>query len=254
MESTGINTIPQVVMVPIVSLNADTNIRTSMDDEKLRELAESMKSLGQIQPITVLEGGFKKDGTRSYRVITGHRRVEAAKLLGWNEVRALRRKIRIEDFPLSQLVENLQRENMNPIDEATAISQLLKLGYTLQDIAKKIGKSEGYVSQRTSLLRLSETIQKQVREGNIPTANAVELAKVRSHEKQSEILRSVGKGGVQAIRNTRASLEGAGGVKRRKAKVKKVRTVAEIETKIKWFEDHDRWNEANALRWAIIEV
>ena len=224
--------VQDIILVGLDTLNFDTNIRTAMDEAKLQELAESIRQHGQLQPIQVVEGGERKDGSRSYRVVTGHRRVEAAKILGLTTIKAVRTKLRLDEFPEVQLIENLQRENMNAMDEAEAIKRIIDGGKTATEVAKSIGKNEGFISQRVSLLRLSETIREQVREGKIPTTNAIELAKVRSHEKQEQILRAVGKGGVQAIRNTRASLEGAGGVQTRKPRVQKTRTVAEIEVKI----------------------
>lgn len=258
LTATAGDVIQEVILVPLASLNYDTNIRTKMDQTKLDELAASIAANGQLNAITVVRGGLRTGGTRSYRVVTGHRRVTACIQLGLEYIKAVRADIRIADFPETQLVENLQREDMNPIDEAEAVKRIIDNGKTPSEVSKIIGKTEGWISQRLSLLRLNDTIKEQVRDGVYPISNAIELAKIRSSEKQEKILRMVGKGGVQAIRNARASVEGTGGVKERKLRSARVRTVAEIEAKIDEITNDGaiseivRQAQISILKWAII--
>ncbi len=146
--------------------------RKDFDEAGLKELAESIKQYGLLQPITVSryeqeksDGGF----VTMYELIAGERRTRAAKLAGLKQIPAL---IRVGDSDETRaelaLIENLQREDLNPVDRARALEQLSKtFGFSHEDIGKKMGKSRVFVSNSIRLLNLPEEILKALGAGKI---------------------------------------------------------------------------------------
>jgi ParB family chromosome partitioning protein len=128
--------------------------RREMDQEALEELANSIRTQGIIQPIIVRPNG------PHYEIIAGERRFHAAKLAGLKEVPAIVREIPDDEAMAIALIENIQRENLNPIEEAFALERLIKeFAMTHQDIAKVIGKSRASVSNSLRLLQLPHVVK-----------------------------------------------------------------------------------------------
>lgn len=167
-----------IIQLAIESILDDGNIRSSVDSEKMEELAVSMDNRGQLIPIIVREGGERADGTRPYRVISGHRRLEAAKSLGWKSIKAVKMAVKKEEVIQIQLVENLQREDMNHMDISDAVATLKKeYGIKQADISIMVGKTEAWVSQIISLQKLPEHAQERVRKGTLSFSKALEMLK-----------------------------------------------------------------------------
>jgi ParB family transcriptional regulator, chromosome partitioning protein len=165
-------TIPIDVVVPTVD-----QPRKNFDEQRLMELANSIKQYGIIQPIVV-----KKEGTK-YRIIAGERRFRAAKMAGLKELKVLMFKGE-EDYQIS-LIENLQREDLNPIEVAEAYAELIKrFDYTQQQLAEKVGKSRSEISNCMRLLNLSGKIQDLVRSGSISVGQARPLAVLEKDEQE----------------------------------------------------------------------
>lgn len=143
----------------------------------LDELAQSIYENGLIQPLIVQ----KIPGIDGFRVVAGHRRLAAAKLARIKELPCVIRKDLLpDDELLAMLVENGQRADLDPIEEARALRKLKNKGMTDQDIARKIGRSQGHVSARITLLSLPTEEQEQLRAGFGTITAAVKKARIES--------------------------------------------------------------------------
>ena len=129
--------------------------RVQMDDEALQELADSIKAQGVIQPVIVREHGLSQ-----YELIAGERRWRASQLAGLTEIPVVVKSISDETALAMGLIENLQRENLNPIEEAQGLKRLAdEFGLTHETIAKAVGKSRSAISNTLRLLSLPEPVQ-----------------------------------------------------------------------------------------------
>lgn len=172
IEENTVNT----VSVYLIDTNADQP-RKAFDDEKLKELADSIEQHGVIQPIIV-----QKTGER-YRIIAGERRFRAARLAGLNEVPVIVRELNEQEVLEVSLIENLQRENLNAIEEARAIKALMdEHDLTQDDVAKRLGKSRPAIANSTRLLALPEEVQKLVTDGKLQAGHCRVLASIPNDE------------------------------------------------------------------------
>lgn len=129
--------------------------RVQMDDEALQELADSIKAQGVIQPVIVREHGLSQ-----YELIAGERRWRASQLAGLTEIPVVIKTISDETALAMGLIENLQRENLNPIEEAQGLKRLVdEFGLTHETVAKAVGKSRSAISNSLRLLSLPEPVQ-----------------------------------------------------------------------------------------------
>ncbi|HID70615.1 MAG TPA: ParB/RepB/Spo0J family partition protein [Desulfobacterales bacterium] len=133
--------------------------RTHFDKESLKELADSIQEKGIIQPLVVVSN---KDG--SYGLIAGERRLRASQLIGLEEVPVVVRDVSGDDELLElALIENVQRQNLNPIEEAQAYEKLIKVfSYTQEEAAARVGKKRSTVTNRLRLLQLPDFIQEDI--------------------------------------------------------------------------------------------
>jgi len=143
--------------------------RKNFDEEKLKELAESIKQHGILQPILV-----RPIGNGKFEIVHGERRWRACKLAGMATIKAIVRDINDREKVEIQLVENLQREDLNPIEEAETFKRLIdEFGWTHEELAKRIGKSRPYVTNKLRLLdKLSSRVQEELRRGSITEGHA----------------------------------------------------------------------------------
>lgn len=161
--------------------------RMEYKEDSINELAESIEKGGLIQPIIV---GVVES---KYYIIAGHRRVKAYQKLGLQKIQALLRDYTIDEFKKisssQTLIENIQRENLSHLELALAFNRLIDNGTyrTYADIASGIGKSERYVKQVMSLLKLSEKVQQEILKGQkIPLEALEAIAKIKLDSKQIE--------------------------------------------------------------------
>ena len=153
--------------------------RKNFDEDALLELAESIKQFGLLQPLLVQE----KDGY--YEIIAGERRWRAAKLAKLKEVPVIIKKLNDQEIVEISLIENIQRENLNPIEEAVAYKRLLTEFHLKQDeIAERVSKSRTAVTNSMRLLKLNEKVQQMVIEDMISTGHARALLGIEDLEKQ----------------------------------------------------------------------
>lgn len=191
--------------------------RKNFNETKLRELASSIKNHGLAQPILVSPSAVPGE----YEIVAGERRWRAAKIAGLKEVPAVVRDTDDKNkFQLS-LVENLQREDLNPIEEAFAYKTLMKdYNHTQEEIAKALGKDRSVIANAVRLLSLPEEIQTLIEDGTISAGHGRSLAALRDTRKQKEILKKILDGNlnvreVELIAREIKKSSGGGGHERR---------------------------------------
>ena len=141
--------------------------RKEFSKEKIQELAQSIKENGLIQPIIV-----RQSPVIGYEILAGERRYRASIAAGLSEVPVIIKKLSDQDMMVHSIIENLQREDLNPIEEAKAYQSLIDKGYTHADIAEKMGKSRPYITNLVRLLTLPNFILKEVETGKLSQAHA----------------------------------------------------------------------------------
>lgn len=144
--------------------------RKEFDGEKLDELAQSIKENGVIQPIIV-----RQSPVIGYEILAGERRYRASLLAGLRSIPAVVKQLSDQEMMVQSIIENLQRENLNPIEEARAYESLVEKGFTHAEIADKMGKSRPYISNSIRLLSLPEQILSEIVNGKLSQAHARSL-------------------------------------------------------------------------------
>ena len=154
-------------------------------EEKIQELAQSIKENGLIQPIIV-----RKSPVLGYEILAGERRYRASIAAGLSEVSVIVKQLSDQDMMLHSIIENLQRENLNPIEEAKAYQSLIDKGFTHTEIAEKMGKSRPYITNLVRLLGLPKHILTEVESGKLSQAHARLLIQLSS-DKQDKLLNRI---------------------------------------------------------------
>ena len=161
--------------------NNSSQPRKSFDDEKLSELAESIKNYGVVQPIVV------KENNGRYVIVAGERRFRAARLAGLTKVPVIIRDFDEKEVLEVSLIENIQRENLNPIEEALAIKNLIdNYDITQEEAAERLSKSRPAVANSLRLLNLPEKVQDYVKDGKIQAGHARAILSVKGKQRQIE--------------------------------------------------------------------
>jgi ParB family chromosome partitioning protein len=151
--------------------------RKTFDEEALNELAKSISEYGVIQPIIV------KKSIKGYELVAGERRTRAAKIAGLTKIPAIIKDFNDNDMMEIALIENIQRENLNPIEEALSFENIIKLrNFTQEEVAEKFGKSRSYITNILGLLRLPEYTKELVSNGKISMGHARVLSKLEDDE------------------------------------------------------------------------
>lgn len=163
---------PLMVKLREIEPNRDQP-RKEFDEESLEELKNSICQYGVLQPLVVVKKG------KYYEIVAGERRWRAAKLAGLKEVPVIVKELNEREISEVSLIENIQRKNLNPIDEAMAFRQLMD-SYNLkqEDVAEKVGKSRTYITNSTRLLKLPEKVRNLVAQGELSTGHAKVLLAV----------------------------------------------------------------------------
>lgn len=156
--------------------------RKNFDEEKLRELASSIEEHGLIQPVVLRK---TKVG---YEIVAGERRWRAARLIGIKELPCIVKDLTDEENMLLAIIENMQREDLNPIEEAEGISQMMDTyGLTQEEVSKSLGKSRPYITNSLRLLKLNTGVKGYVSDGTLSAGHARALAAISDEEKQREL-------------------------------------------------------------------
>lgn len=177
-----------VLEVPVENIRPNPHQpRKEFDDERLEELADSIETHGLIQPITVRYIGEKR-----FELISGERRLRASKLAGINEIPAYIREVNDEDIISFALIENIQREDLNPMEVALGYQRLIdEADYTQAEVAKRVGKNRSTITNMLRLLNLPAFVQAALRDEKISMGHARALIPVEDEEDQKEIFNKI---------------------------------------------------------------
>lgn len=177
----------EVVFVKITKVEPNKEQpRKNFDEDALIELSESMKQYGILQPLLVQD---KKD---YYEIIAGERRWRAAKLAGLKEIPVIIKNLTNQEIVEISLIENIQRENLNPIEEAQAYKRLLEEFHLKQDeVAERVSKSRTAVTNSMRLLKLDERVQQMLMDDMISSGHARALLAVSDKEKQYNLAQQI---------------------------------------------------------------
>lgn len=167
-----------VVDIPLDELRSNPyQPREVFDEEKLNELADSIKKYGVIEPIIV------KKSIKGYEIVAGERRTLASKKAGFTTIPAIVRDFSDEEMMSIALLENIQREDLNIIEEANAYKALIdNLNITQEELATRVGKSRSHITNILGILSLPKSVQKLVMEGKISMGHARSLSKLENKE------------------------------------------------------------------------
>lgn len=184
--------------------------RKSFKEEKIEELATSIREHGIIQPIVVR----KKE--KGYEIVAGERRWRAAMKAGLSEVPCLLRELTDEQNMLIAIIENMQREDLNPIEEAEGLHQMIEsFGLTQEQVSKSVGKSRPYIANSLRLLKLPEHIRQRLEGGEITAGHGRTLITVEDEDMQKAICEKIVAEGL-SVRETEKLVASIGKPARRK--------------------------------------
>ena len=175
--------------LPIESIKSNNNQpRKSFDEERIKELAQSIKEFGIIQPIIVK----KIYNENKYEIVAGERRWRAAKLAGLEEVPVIIKEISNREVLEISLIENIQREDLNPIEESKAYQELLKnFNLTQEDLSKKLGKSRVAITNSLRLLNLDDRVQEMLIHEIITEGHGRALLAIKDTDIQFQIAQKI---------------------------------------------------------------
>jgi ParB family chromosome partitioning protein len=175
--------------------------RMDMRQDSLEDLANSIRSQGVVQPIVVRPIG-KTGDTQRYEIVAGERRWRAAQLAGLQEIPAVVREVADEDAIAMALIENIQRENLNPLEEARALDRLIReFDLTHAEAAKAVGRSRASVSNLLRLQDLSDKVKTMVEQRQIEMGHARALLAISDAVQQQDVARQVARKGL-SVRET----------------------------------------------------
>lgn len=199
--------------------------RKDFDPHQMKELKDSLNTSGLLQPITVRHS---PEGGEYYELIAGERRLRAAVDLGWTTITAVVKDLDDRQLLALALIENLQRTDLNPIEEAEGYNQLIKdFGHTQQTVGSMVGRDRSTVANMLRVLQLPESVQQMVREGDLTVGHVRPLLALNDETRIINLAREIVKKGLSARdieQRVRESphLETEGGGKRRRGRPQKV--------------------------------
>jgi ParB family chromosome partitioning protein len=182
---------PGLIEVPVETIVPNPHQpRQALDPQALQELADSIQEHGLIQPLIVSQ--LQESESARYQLIAGERRWEAAKLAGLGKVPVIVKEVTPQQTLELALVENLQRADLNPLEEAAAYQQLIEeFGLTQAQVAQKVGKSRVTVTNAIRLLRLPDEVKQELLQGHISEGHARALLALEKIDDQLQVLKAV---------------------------------------------------------------
>ena len=176
-----------IVEIPIEDIYPNANQpRTHFDEKALQELAESIKVLGIIQPITV-----RKDGAK-FEIISGERRYRASKMADLKEIPAYVRLVNDQELLEMALVENIQREDLDAIEVALTYQRLLEeIGLTQEALSQRVGKERSTITNSIRLLKLNPDVQQAIRNGDISAGHGRAILSLENPEDQQALFKQI---------------------------------------------------------------
>lgn len=186
MENVSINN--KVIYLPVDNILSNPyQPRKNFSVESLEELSSSIKAYGVIQPISV-----RRKNDDIYELIAGERRLRASKMAGLDLIPAIVIEMSDEDTAVVALIENLQREDLNFIEEAEGYYKLInEHGFTQQELAEKVGKNQSTIANKLRILRLEENIKKVILENKLTERHARALLKLPDEKSRNEVLKII---------------------------------------------------------------
>ncbi|MEX2126427.1 MAG: ParB/RepB/Spo0J family partition protein [Woeseia sp.] len=176
--------------------------RVDMRQDTLEDLANSIRSQGVVQPIVARPLGSQDGGTQRYEIVAGERRWRAAQMAGLQEIPAVIREVPDDAAIAMALIENIQRENLNPLEEARALDRLIReFDLTHQAAAEAVGRSRAAVSNLLRLLELSDKVKPMLEARQIEMGHARALLSIEDKAQQFDAARQVARNGM-SVRDT----------------------------------------------------
>lgn len=229
-ESSGVDLAGRVMNIDIHKIKPNTGQpRKHFDEEKIEELSKSIEIHGVIQPVlvrTIADG---------YEIVAGERRFRAARKAGLKELPCIVRELSDEQNMLVALIENMQREDLNPIEEAEGLAKMIEnFGLTQEEVSRSVGKSRPYITNALRLLKLPDKIREFVVEGKLSGAHARTLAGLNNLEKQIKAAETSIRENL-SVRELEQFVKGEGTAKgkKRPAKRAKNRDLTHLEEELK---------------------
>lgn len=160
--------------------------RKNFDETKLDELAASIKEHGLIQPVIL------RKASRGYEIVAGERRWRACRKAGFKEIPSIIKELTDEENMLLAIIENMQREDLDPIEEAEGLNQMIDtFGLTQEEVSKSVGKSRPYITNALRLLKLPEEVRSFLSQGKLSVGHARAIAGVADSSRQIELAQYV---------------------------------------------------------------
>ena len=202
--------------------------RKTFDEEKIAELAASIRENGIIQPLIVRKKG------KAYEIVAGERRWRASVKAELKEVPCIVRDIDDEQNMLLAIVENMQREDLNPLEEAEGLNQMIATyGLTQEQVSRSVGKSRPYIANSLRLLKLPEDIKALISEGTISAGHGRALLSVEDEERQKKLTDMILKEGLSVRETERLASEEPAARRKKAGRKPKDPDVAKVEADLK---------------------
>ena len=210
-EQEIVSTTPEsdIQLIPIEEIRSNPyQPRIHFDKDALEELAESIRLHGVFEPIIV------KKSIKGYELVAGERRTKAAKIAGLDRIPAIVKEFNDQEMMEIALLENIQRENLSPIEEAKAYKNFMtKMNMTQEELGARFGKSRSYITNILGLLNLPKSVQEDVMENKISMSHARVLSKIEDEDKIVELNNLVKNNGI-SVRELESIAQGSGIQKR----------------------------------------
>ena len=174
----------EIVQVKLSNIRPNKNQpRKEFDQDRIKTLSDSIKSVGVLQPIVL-----KPTGENNYMIIAGERRYRASIMAGKEEIAAVIKDIPVKDIMEIALIENLQREDLNAIEEALAFKNLIEnYKVTQEELSEAVGKSRPHITNTLRLLNLQKKVIKMIENGEITPGHGKALLRIENHDEQLKI-------------------------------------------------------------------
>ena len=224
MQNISVISTNEIIYLPVDKIRPNPyQPRHIFEDRAMEELTKSIRTYGVMQPINV-----RFINNSSYELVSGERRLRASKLAGLATIPVVIVNINDRDSAAIGLIENMQRENLNYIEEAEALQALMEdFDYTKEEVAQILGKSQETVDNKLKMLELSKNIQSELMSRGLPESYAKALLRLDKEEKQLEVVKRVQRYGLnirrteELIENTIRNGKVSGVVEANRLKVKK---------------------------------
>lgn len=178
----------EIVQIKLSNIRPNKNQpRKEFDEDKIKALSDSIKNVGVLQPIVL-----KPTDEANYMIIAGERRYRASIMAGKEEIPAVIKNIPVKDIMEIALIENLQREDLNAIEEALAYKSLIdNYKVTQEELSEAVGKSRPHITNTLRLLNLQKKIIKMIENGEITPGHGKALLRIENHDQQLEIANKI---------------------------------------------------------------